>query len=172
METRQRLTLDELMETAEYQELTPKQQLFVATYVAGGIATGKYDRLDATQKAYVCKSIESARVMSYTMMGNIRVIAAINRHFNAEPIEEFLKEVNRAIRNRKLSIAQLQALKLKADLLGFSARLPGTNNVAHDKIPADVIAADKAARKKKTKRVIEKSTVVKTASTDFTSFPI
>lgn len=152
MEDRKRLSIDEIEATQEYQQLTPKQRLFVSTYCDGGIRNGVYDPISATLLAYKCKNPESARVMSYALMGNIRIVAALNRHFNAEPIEQFLVEIDRAIRNKSLSIAQLQALKLKADLLGFSARLPGVNNLPTGTLPPDVVAATKEARKSQRKR--------------------
>jgi hypothetical protein len=145
-ETTTRLGREALEATPEYQQLTRKQQLFVMTYCIGG-----YDFIAATQTAYNCKSIESARVMSYSLRSNIHIIAALNRHFNREPLEEFLIQVDRAIANKKISTAQINALKLKADLLGYSARLPGTNHEARDFIPADVLAASEEARKAKRK---------------------
>ena len=113
---------------------------------------GVYDPVSATQTAYVCKNAESARVMSYAMMGNINIIAALNRHFNSEPIEQFLVEINRAIRNKSITNAQLGALKLKADIMGFSARLPGVDHQSPDVIPKDVQEATKEARKAQRKR--------------------
>src|ERR1700675_4327097 len=125
---RKRLTLDEVHALPEYQRLTQKQRLFCSTYVAGGLHDGNYDPIAATHTAYQCKSTEVARVMSYPLMQNIRIIAVLNRHFNAEPIEEFIVQVDRAIQNKHLTVAQLQALKLKGDVLGYTTRLPGTNN--------------------------------------------
>lgn len=156
MEPRKKLTLDEVQQTQEYAILTPKQQLFVASYIQGGMQTGIYDPVSAVQLSYHCENPESARVMSYAMMNNIRIIEALNRHFNSEPIESFLKEVSRAIRNKKLSVSQVQALKLKADLLGFAARLPGASHQSINTIPKDVIAASKAARKAKRKTPVRK----------------
>jgi hypothetical protein len=144
-----RLTLDQIKDTQEYSILTGKQQLFVETYCQSGIDTGTYDPILAAMTAYVCKSQENARVMSYALMANIRIVAALNRHFNREPIEEFLVQIDRAIRNKKLTVAQMQALKLKADVCGFSARLPGTANMPAGTIPNDVVAATTAARKAK-----------------------
>lgn len=156
MDDRKKLSLAELEQTQEYQQLTPKQKLFVATYCAGGLESGIYDPISAIQIAYKCKNAESARVMSYAMMSNIRIIAALNRHFNTEPIEQFIVEVDRAIHNKKVSLAQVQALKLKADLLGFAARLPGVNNTATGIIPPTVLAASKETRKSKRKRIERK----------------
>ena len=146
-----RLTMEQVKETQEYSILTGKQQLFVETYINSGVETGTYDPIAATLMAYVCKSRENARVMSYSLMQNIRIIAVLNRHFNKEPLEAFLDQINAAIRNKKLSVAQMQALKLKGDVLGYTTRLPGTNNIPLDTIPADVAAATKKARKSQRK---------------------
>lgn len=147
MEDRKKLTLDELFETQEYQQLTPKQRLFVATYCAGGLQNKVYNPVSATLVAYKCKNPESARVMSYALMSNMRIIATLNRHFNTEPIEQFLVEVNRAVRNKRISRAQVDALKLKADILGYAVKIPGINHTS-TAIPADIVAASKAKRKR------------------------
>lgn len=166
MEDQKRLSLVELEQTPEYQQLTPKQRLFVATYCEGGIRTGIYEPIHATQIAYKCKNAECARVMSYALMGNIRIIAALNRHFNATPIEQFIVEVDRAIRNKHLTVAQLNALRLKADLLGFSARLPGVQGTPTGVIPPDVLEAAEKERKAKRKKV-ERKVVVKPAKSEY-----
>src|ERR1035437_7609524 len=103
MSERKRMSLAELRETSEFQVLTQKQQLFVATYCDFGLSTGRYDAVEATRVAYVCRSAEVARVMSYSLMQNIRIVAVLNRHFQMEPIEEFMVQLNRAINNKKLT---------------------------------------------------------------------
>ena len=80
-------------------------------------------------------------------MANIRIIAVLNRHFNREPIEDFIIQVDRAIHNKKVSQAQVWALKLKGDVLGYTTRLPGTPNFPAGTIPNDVVEATAAARK-------------------------
>jgi hypothetical protein len=144
-----RLPLEEIKNLQEYAVLTGKQQLFIETYCQGGIDTGIYDPIVATLTAYKCKSKENARVMSYSLMANIRIVAVLNRHFNREPIEEFLIQVDRAIQNKKLSVAQLNALKLKGDVLGYTTRLPGTNNYPLGTVPPDVQKTLDASRKAK-----------------------
>ena len=89
MDKKKRLSLEEIQGLAEYQRLTQKQQLFVATYCAGGLLDGRYDAVSATHTAYQCKSREVARIMSYSLLQNMRIVEVLNRHFNAEPIEEF-----------------------------------------------------------------------------------
>src|ERR1700676_754803 len=146
-EPRKRMSVDDLRLTPEFQRLTQKQQLFVVTYCAGGLLDGNYDPIEATRTAYQCKSAEVARIMSYSVVANIKIVAVLNRHFNTEPIEEFLVLVDRAIRNKHLTIAQLQALKLKGDILGYTTRLPGTNNFPQGTIPRDVVDKQNEARK-------------------------
>ncbi len=142
-----RLTLAQVKDTQEYAALTGKQQLFIETYCAGGIDTGTYDPVMATLTAYKCKSKENARVMSYSLMANIRIVAVLNRHFNREPIEEFVLQIDRAIQNKKLTVAQLGALKLKSELLGYTTKLPGATDHAIDNVPPDVASATRAAKK-------------------------
>lgn len=151
IEPRKRMSVEELRLTPEFQRLTQKQQLFVATYCGAGLLDGTYDPIIATRTAYQCKSMEVARVMSYPLMQNIRIVAVLNRHFNSEPIEDFLVQVDRAIQNKKLTVAQLQALKMKGDILGFTTRLPGTNNFPQGTIPPAVLEASREERKAKNK---------------------
>jgi hypothetical protein len=151
-----RLTMEQVKATQEYSILTGKQQLFCDTYIQSGLDTGTYDPVLAALTAYVCKSRENARVMSYSLMANIRIVAVLNRHFSKEPLEEFIEQINRAIRNKKLTTAQMQALKLKGDVLGYTTRLPGTNNFLLDTIPADVVDATKKARKSQRKPHVAK----------------
>jgi hypothetical protein len=149
MSESKRLSTQELAQTPEYQKLTAKQKLFVLTYVAGGIDCGEYDEVNATWTAYKCKTQENARIMSYAMMQNIRIVAAINRHFNASPTEEFMENLDRAIRNKNLTMAQLGALKLKCDLLGIKTKLPTEHATLTPQIEA--VAEDEKVEKKKKK---------------------
>jgi hypothetical protein len=149
IDPRKRMPVEELRLTPEFQRLTPKQQLFVATYCGGGAADGVYDAIHATRTAYACKSPEVARIMSYSLLQNIRIVAILNRHFNREPIEDFLVILDRAIQNKKLTVAQIQALKLKCEIMGFANRLPDGNHIGV--VPPDVLEASKEARKAKRK---------------------
>lgn len=126
-QTKNRMPLSELERTEEYQKLTPKQRLFVATYVAGGIATSIYDPVDATRIAYKCKNLEVARIMHYSLLANIRIVEVLNRHFNTAPIEQYLRLLDHAIRNKKLTPSQLEAIRLKGAVLGFVTRVPSAH---------------------------------------------
>jgi hypothetical protein len=143
-ELSKRLSLSELEKLPEYIRLTPKQKLFVATYCEGGLVDGNYDPIAATQTAYQCKSLEIARVMSYALLANIRIIAILNRHFGTTPSEAFLEIVDRAIHNKKLTVTQMDAIRLKARLLGFDSGILPMNSEYQD--------ARKKARREKRKQ--------------------
>ena len=147
-DNRKKLTLDELKELPEYQRLTQKQQLFVATYCEGGLANGCYNAPQATLTAYQCKSLEVARIMSYSLLANIRIVSVLNRHFNATPTEEFLLMLDRAIRNKNLTIAQLSALQLKCKILGLETKIPDFSNNSKDTAFQGAIATVVAESKK------------------------
>jgi hypothetical protein len=143
-----RVPLSELELTVEYRRLTQKQKLWISTYVAGGMLDGNYDAIAATRTAYAARTPEIARVMHYNILQTIGIVAVLSIHFNREPIEDFLVTLDRAIRNKKLTIAQLQALKLKSDILGFGIGLPrGRKKLPPPAIPPDVQEASRVARK-------------------------
>lgn len=119
MATEKRLSREELEKTQEYQSLTPKQQHWVSTYVEIGISTGKFDAVDATLMSYKCKNREVARIMSYSITQNTRIIDVLNLFYGSDPVQSFLKDLNRAIRNKHLTQAQVTALNLKARVLGI-----------------------------------------------------
>lgn len=159
-----RMSLEELEKTQEYQRLTQKQRLFVATYCEGGRISENYDPVMATNIAYKCKSMEVARIMSYSLMANIRIIAILNRHFGTQPVDEFLAVLDRAINNKKITIAQLGALKLKCDILGLANKLPHGGSSA---VPNEVQEATRAARKSQRKPRVDKPKEDLNADHDF-----
>lgn len=147
-----RLTTKELAQTPEYQQLTNKQKLFVITYVGSGMVDGDYDGTEAALTAYKCKSRETARIMSYSLLANIKIVSVLNRHFNAEPRDEFLKALDRAIRNKKLTMAQVSALRLKCDILNIKTNLPvGGRSIAEaqENVTEDIKEKRKATRQEK-----------------------
>jgi hypothetical protein len=149
MSDRKRMELDELRLTPEFLKLTEKQRLFVETYCAPTESGERnYDAVQATRTAYKCKTPEIARILSYALLQNIRIVTVLNRHFNRTPTEEFLINLDRAIHNKHLTIAQVQALKMQCDFLGQENRLP-LLGAPTDKIPKEVQQAAKAERKAK-----------------------
>lgn len=124
VELTSKLSLDELQLTPEYGKLTPKQRLWVSTYIQSGMEHGEYDAILATRTAFAVKSMENARIMSYSVLENIRVIEVLNIHFKLDPIAAFSKIIDRAISNKKITMAQVQALRLKCELLQRQHKLP------------------------------------------------
>jgi hypothetical protein len=146
-----RMPMADLEKTQEFQQLTRKQQLFVRTYCEGGLSTGNYDAVEATRTAYACKTPEIARIMSYSQLQNIRIIAVLSRHFCRTPIEDFMTLLDRAIANKHLTTAQMDALRLKFEILGYPNRLP-TLHALVGTVPQDILDAGRAARKPKRKQ--------------------
>ncbi len=118
-----KLTRSELETTHEFQILTPKQKMFVATYVQTGIDTGKYDAVAAVNSAYKCKTEESARIMGYALLSNINIIRVLDRHFGKEPVDSFTDMLERALRNGTITVAQVQAAKMICELKGYATSL-------------------------------------------------
>ena len=146
-----RMSMEELRTTREYARLTERQKMFIETYCSAGLVDGHYDAVVATLLAYRCKDEEVARIMSYSLMANIRIVAVLNRHFGETPVESFLKTLERAISNKKLTIAQLQALRLYCDVMGFASGIPRGNFGVNDIVsrPPAPPAASKTKKPKK-----------------------
>jgi hypothetical protein len=147
----ERLSLEDVEKLQEFQKLTPKQRMFVSTYVASGLLNGNYDVVTATLTAYECKSPEVARIMSYTLMQNIRIIAVLNRHFGTTPVEAFLQTLERAINNKNISLAQVEALRMKCNILGYENRLPTRHKSIRRSITEGVCADSVPKKPKKIK---------------------
>jgi len=152
----ERLPIEELEKTQEFQKLTPKQQLFVRGYVESGRLHGGYDAVFATLGAYECKSPEIARIMSYTLMQNIRIVAVLSRHFGTTPVEEFLLTLDRAIHNKNISLAQVEALRMKCSILGYENRLPTRHKSIHS--ITEGMRTESAPKKPKKVKTEKKST--------------
>ncbi len=136
-----KMPLDEIQKTVEYARLTPKKRLWVSTYIQSGMEHGDYDPILATRTAFECRSDENARIMSYSILENIHIIEVLNMHFRVDPLDAFIKIIDRAIRNKKISHAQVQALRLKCELLGIANRLP----VADGPTEGSPVISDKVA---------------------------
>lgn len=124
VELTNKMPLEDVQKTPEYARLTPKQRLWVSTYIQDGMEHGDYNPIHATKTAFACKTEDGARIFSYSVLANIHVIEVLNLHFRLEPIEAFIKLIDRAISNKKITHAQVQALRLKCELQGILNRLP------------------------------------------------
>lgn len=142
-----RISLDELRTTPEYIRLTPKMKMFIDSYCSAGAIDGNFDAVAAINQAYRCKSYEVARIMSYSILANIKIVAVLNRYFGTEPVDSFLANLDRAVRNKRLTLAQLGALRLQCDVLGIGTKIPA--NFGGQPPKADPPVKDKRSKKPK-----------------------
>jgi hypothetical protein len=114
-----RMDVYKLSQTQEFSHLSPKMARFVMAYVKTLTDTDTVDPLAAVKYAYNTKNDESARTLGYELLANPKVILVLNLFFGVTPSEAFLKQVERAIYNPNLSVAQIDALKLYCDAHGI-----------------------------------------------------
>jgi hypothetical protein len=125
--TTKRLTISELLERypSDVMGLSPQQRLFVLEYIAGGLASGKYDAKAAALKAY--PHVEKIGIWANRLLVNARVKRVIRLHQGLTEAEVLLAEakviLNRARRsgvNPSLLVAPL--LELAAALRAYVAK--------------------------------------------------
>jgi hypothetical protein len=124
----QRLTLDELRDTMEFQHLSPKMQMWVSSYVQNFLNNGTFDPVFATRTAYAGKNAENIRRIGYQMLSTPKVLFALNRFFGYSPEQAFRKAVEKAIYNRRLTNAQIRALELQCRMSGYGCANPPNRN--------------------------------------------
>jgi hypothetical protein len=110
------LSIRDLRRSQLFLELTPKLRTMVEAYIANG-----YDKTAAVKHAYDCKSIETARTMSFELFAKPSVQAVLAYYFQEDPRETFMREVDRAVRNPRVTDAKVQALILKGRANGWIA---------------------------------------------------
>lgn len=106
--------------------LTERQKLMIETYITSGA-----DKVLSVLTAYHVKDRETARKMSYEAFSRPAVIQVLNAYWGVTPFEAFKRDVERAVRNKSLSVAQIRALELQARVSGWGcANIP--NSHGHD----------------------------------------
>src|ERR1700730_4490980 len=117
--SKEKLTLDQLRKEQAYLNLTDPQRRMVETFLQTG------SKLKAVQAAFNCASEKTARVMTYSYFAKAAVIACLAISEGADPERaQFNVDLERAIKNPKLTRNQLSALRLKAQLYGYLVTLP------------------------------------------------
>jgi hypothetical protein len=147
-QTEQRMSLSDLSRTPEFNQLSLKMEKFVAIYLQSLISTGTADVLAAVKGArYNCKSDQNARILGFQLLANPKIVLVLNRFFGVTPTEAFRKQVQKAISNKKLSVAQVRALELYSNINGFEKTAVGVvskavsdKNHGHEDEPATVTA--------------------------------
>jgi hypothetical protein len=118
----EKLTIAELRTQGCYLALTEPQKKLVETFLQTG------SKLKAVQAAYKCGSEKSARVMSYPVFRLPNVIACLAVANGSDPErEKFNAELERMIRNRKVTRNQISAMRLLAQTRGYLVTLPEPN---------------------------------------------
>lgn len=109
-----------------FMRLTEKQKLLIESYVASG-----GDKVGSVLAAYHVKDRETARKMSYDSFSRPAVVEVLNAYWGLTPFESFKRDVSRAVRNKRLSVAQIRALELQARVNGWGiVNLPHLNRYA------------------------------------------
>jgi len=108
------LTLEELRITPEFQQLTEREKLFVATYISNG-----YDQTHAVRTAYDCKDDGVASRMSYRLLAHLRIVMVLARYREEVPKETFLHLLRRAGLKNGITREQLSAFRLYAEVNGW-----------------------------------------------------
>jgi hypothetical protein len=114
--------LADVSKTPEFGHLSQKQAAWILKYIKGWLDTGSFDATASTLASYDCKTVESARTFSYQLLTNPKIILVLNRFFGNTPEQSFLEQVERACYTRKLTVAQVDALKLYGELRGWTGR--------------------------------------------------
>lgn len=119
LDTAPRMTVLELSRTSAFSHLSPKQATWIMFYCQGYLDTGSFDPVAATKAAYNCANNESARTFAYQLMSHPKILICLNRFFGETPEQSFLDQVEQACFNKKLTVAQVEALKLYSNLKGW-----------------------------------------------------
>jgi len=112
MQAKKPMSEPEIRRLASFQELTPKQQKLILEYASNG-----RDKVAAVLSAYDFKNRESARIGSYACFENRKIVRVLNEIFRVSPKEQFVAELDEAIRNSHLTMAQVEALAAKGRVL-------------------------------------------------------
>lgn len=142
-QTQDTMPLELLRLTPEWKKATERQQLMVESYIASG-----GDKVFAVMSAYRVKDRETARKMQYDSFSRPAVVAILNLYHRVTPRDAFLRDVERAVRNRKLTVAQIRALELQARLNGWERPegLPHSNGyVSSEPDESDSAATENTA---------------------------
>jgi hypothetical protein len=140
------MTLDEFKQTPEFDACSDKVKLWLVTAIENG-----FDYTAATRAAFTAKDPQK---FSYAVRNWPAVQAALNVWRGMSPFDIWFGAAQKAGRSKKTSIAQIQALKMQADAMGWNAegldrRLHGRDaqaSAAGDSKPQPVAPAPRRSR--------------------------
>jgi hypothetical protein len=109
-----KLTWEEISQTLEFKRLTPKQQMFLCTYISNG-----YDPINACLTAYKCKSERNARIMTYGLLRHFGICMCISLHMGDDPQDTYCNQLARDILKGRITPDSLAAYRLYAEVKGW-----------------------------------------------------
>jgi hypothetical protein len=117
-----RMGWEALSQTAEFAMLTPKEKLFVCTYISND-----YNVVHAIRTAYKCKNDKNAEIMSYPLLRRPQITTVLMIHFGdwdpeQQPdasVDAFTKRLARDIIRGRIDETELKALRLLAEIKGW-----------------------------------------------------
>jgi hypothetical protein len=112
------MSIDEFYKTPEWHRLSVQQKFFVQSYLASG-----NDRLFATHCAYNAEG-ESARTVSYHIMRQKKIQAALNRYWNRSLRDIEIQELEADIKASKPGSLARAAFKEMLAQVQAGGKLP------------------------------------------------
>jgi hypothetical protein len=129
--TTSRISLQALQRTPEFQRLSVKARMFVATYVGSYESLGSPDAVLATKSAYQNdgeNAAENARKMSYAIVKNKKVAACLRvwRDFGKSKRDVFIEDLERQMNAAPEGSAKRDRLVQLYGQAAFGAKIPKT----------------------------------------------
>jgi hypothetical protein len=103
-----KLTVPELMNTADWAGLTKQRKIFLAEFLSAGLAQGRYNAVAAAQIAY--PRIKHIKVWASRLMANARIKKVLALHFGFSETEMLLDDVRGLIKKSRRKGANLDIL--------------------------------------------------------------
>jgi hypothetical protein len=116
----QKLSIEQLRETAAFKKLRQRQQALVENYLSNG-----GDEVSAITAVYKC-SQTSARTERYVMFQNPKILEVLALAAGAESpaLARFTAELERAMRSKHTTPQNIKALQLFARVHGLAVSVP------------------------------------------------
>lgn len=114
------MTIEQLSKTPEFRKLSPKQGLFLKTYIQSFLDLGEFDPKLATRSAYDTSQTEHARIFSYQLLKQKKVQAALRvwRNFGKSKRQIAIDDLETELNATPVgSAARRKLLALRAELL-------------------------------------------------------
>jgi hypothetical protein len=129
------LSVEELHTTAEYLRLPTKQRAFVDKFIECG-----HDKRVAYQTLHPATKKTSVEAAANKLFSLPAVRAALDVYFQVDAMEAVKAEIKKAMQDKKITAARVQALKIYAAANGISI---GSVSASEPSEPEGAVVADK-----------------------------